>query len=694
MLSVLSCIAFEHNPFFIGLAVAILAVGSFVFMRLFVRALGAIGYLKNLWLVLGGLVAGGTVWCTHFVAMLAYNNSFVLGFDLPLTILSLVVAVTGCMTGLLVASSSKRFLLVEIGGLICGLSISAMHFGGILSMKVAGSISHNTDYVVDAIVLGCFFGALAMYCIARMSSRRSNYLGVGAFIAAVACVHFISMTGMQIVPMMDVGAAKDLISHQLIGVTVLFTMGMLLLTTLVTHAIDSLTHEAADKKVDYIARHDPLTGALNRVGLKARFEVEISKASLENQTIPAICIKITSFKEITDVHGLSVGDVVLRHIAKKLSESLDDDELVGRLNGDEFIILGRQSHSTSYASDLCDRLEKLVSGPFSWNKQTIDIDCRIGYAVYPEDGRTAGTVLAASQRALDMCKEEMRSKVHRYDPEKDHEKRNQRTLAIYLREALANKELELHYQLQNNVKTREVCGVEALLRWKHPLLGPVSPDVFIPMAEETGLIVEIGEWVLRSACLEAAEWPEKISVAVNVSSVQLADVRFPETVATVLKETRLNPARLDLEITETGLIADMSHALRVIKELKKLGVGIAMDDFGTGYSSLATLQAFPFDKIKIDRQFIKNICEDRHSKAIVKATIILAESLDIPILAEGVETFDHLDFLDEEGCDQVQGYLFSKPMPAFELDEHVKYPGQAEMRLEKSALLDTSTSVH
>jgi EAL domain-containing protein (putative c-di-GMP-specific phosphodiesterase class I) len=245
----------------------------------------------------------------------------------------------------------------------------------------------------------------------------------------------------------------------------------------------------------------------------------------------------------------------------------------------------------------------------------------------------------------------------------DSENRERTTLATALASAIENDELSVHYQLQNDAQTRKITGVEALLRWHNPARGNITPDVFIPIAEETGFINELGTWVLREACTQASQWRMPIKVAVNVAAKQLADPLFADIVKTVLEETGLEPSRLELEVTESGIIGDASQALKVIRKLKEIGVQIAMDDYGTGYSTLATLHNFPFDKIKIDREFIKDIDQNEHSAAILKSTMILGNSLKIPVLAEGVETEAHLAALSTEGCQLVQGFLFGKPMP-------------------------------
>ena len=253
----------------------------------------------------------------------------------------------------------------------------------------------------------------------------------------------------------------------------------------------------------------------------------------------------------------------------------------------------------------------------------------------------------------------------------DETSRTRAELAIDMKRALAGEEFELYYQAQNDVLTGEIVGFEALLRWNHPEKGRIQPGDFIPIAEETGLIGDIGDWVLRTACATAATWTRPFRVAVNVAAMQL-NHELPKRVAETLRETGLDPARLEIELTESGIIADRQHALQVVLALKAIGVTVAMDDFGTGYSSLSTLQAFPFDKIKVDKSFIQSVGTSAHAAAIIKSTLLLGRSLNIPVLAEGVETQRHLEFLREEGCDSVQGFLFGKPMPRDEVNRMIR----------------------
>ncbi|KZM51477.1 EAL domain-containing protein [Labrenzia sp. OB1] len=663
MLTVLSCIAFEHDPLFVLLAVIILTVGSVLTMRLFARVRRTHGSLKYLWLLLSGLIAGGTIWSTHFLAMIAYESPFILGYDLGLTVMSLVVAVCGATAGLLISSVTRRSILIEVGGLVLGASIVVMHFIGIEAMKVSGILTVSLSYVAASVVLACVFGMLVTNRVVRPATRYCKYGAVLSFILAVSGLHFVSMAGVDITPLRLDASTSDLVSNRLVGIAIVFTMGVLMLSAMITYSIDSANAQDTDNKLHHVAHHDPMTGLPNRGALDRYLDAALSGVTNDNARIVVMSCNLTRFKEVNEVLGYSGGDAFLRHVAKCLSEHLEQGEYVARLSGDEFVIVGKPSYNRGYVLEFCKRVQKLVSQPMTWRGKDIRVGCNVGYALYPDHGSSGVQLLDAAERAMRRAKEEGENTALCYNEDKDQQIRDRSALAMDLRNALKNDEFELYYQLQNDVATRAVTGTEVLLRWNHPKRGKVSPSQFIPIAEETGLILEIGTWVLRTACHEAAAWPEPLKIAVNIAQVQLSDSKFPGFVERTLERSGLDPARLELEITETGIIADTAHALQIIHQLKRLGVRIVMDDYGTGYSSLATLQAFPFDKIKIDREFVKDLGSNRQSDAIVKATIILAESLDIPVLAEGVETEEHLGLLAAQGCNEVQGFLFGKPMP-------------------------------
>ncbi|WP_299811382.1 EAL domain-containing protein [uncultured Roseibium sp.] len=657
-----------------------MTVGAVLTMRLYARVRRTNGSLKYMWLLLSGLIAGGTIWSTHFVAMIAYESPFILGYDLGLTVISLIVAVSGATAGLLISSVTRSSILIEVGGLVFGASIAVMHFIGIEAMKVSGILTVSMPYVFASVVLACVFGMLATNRVARPVTRYCKYGAVLSFILAVASLHFIAMAGVDVMPLRLDGSINDLVSNRLVGIAIVFTMSVLMLSAMITYSIDSANAQDADNKLHHVAHHDPMTGLPNRRALDRYLDARLSSITNDNARIVVMNCNLTRFKEVNEVLGYSGGDALLRHVAKCLSEHLEQGEFIARLSGDEFVIVGRPVYNRGYILEFCKRVQKLVSQPMSWRGKDIRVGCSVGYALYPDHGSGGVELLDAAERAMRRAKVEGGNAALCYDEDKDQQIRDRSALAMDLRNALKNDEFELYYQLQNDVGTRAVTGTEVLLRWNHPKRGKVPPSQFIPIAEENGLILEIGAWVLRTACHEAAGWSAPVKIAVNIAQVQLSDSKFPGFVERTLKRSGLDPARLELEITETGIIADTTHALQIIHQLKRLGVRIVMDDYGTGYSSLATLQAFPFDKIKIDREFVKDLGRNRQSDAIVKATIILAESLDIPVLAEGVETEEHLRLLAEQGCNEVQGFLFGQPMPASDIRFLVS--GLAAERLE------------
>jgi predicted signal transduction protein with EAL and GGDEF domain len=354
----------------------------------------------------------------------------------------------------------------------------------------------------------------------------------------------------------------------------------------------------------------------------------------------------------------------LRAVSQRLAQCLGGDDVVARLGGDEFAVIQMAIGAPNDAGKLASQLIEVVSLPYDIAGNEVLIGVSIGIAVAPGDGVTADELLRNADLALYRAKADGRGAFHFFEAEMDRQVQARRALEIDLRKAYSNDEFELYYQPLVNVESGEVSGFEALLRWHHPERGMVSPAEFIPLAEETGLIVQIGEWVLRQACAEAATWPDDIKVAVNLSPVQFRNRNLVQVVLSALAHSRLSPGRLELEITESVLLGDNEANLATLHQLRELGARISMDDFGTGYSSLLYLRSFPFDKIKIDQSFVRDMVERPDCVAIVRAVAGLGLSLGIATTAEGVETQAQLQRVRAEGCTEVQGYLFSKPIPA------------------------------
>jgi diguanylate cyclase (GGDEF)-like protein/PAS domain S-box-containing protein len=417
-----------------------------------------------------------------------------------------------------------------------------------------------------------------------------------------------------------------------------------------------------ERRIAHLARHDSLTGLPNRASYLERLEETIANAGT-GETVALLAIDLDRFKEVNDLHGHAAGDHVLKVIADRVRGVLREGEFFARLGGDEFVALTKVIDHAG-AHELAHRLEEQLAAPIPLEHVTVACGGSIGIAVYPDDADSATQLMNNADLAMYRAKASVGSRICFYETSMDDAVRARRRMATELRDALSKDQFELHYQVQTSVRTGEATGYEVLLRWRHPERGFVPPSEFIPLAEESGLILVIGQWVLRRACEAAAGWDEPHKIAVNLSAVQLGQGDLPRMVHQTLLDTGLSPTRLELEITETAMILDPARTTHILRQIKALGVSIAMDDFGVGYSSLSTLRAFPFDKIKLDRSFMTELDRSPQARAIIRAVLALGDSLEIAVIAEGVETAEQLAFLREQGCGQAQGYLLGRPQPA------------------------------
>jgi len=435
---------------------------------------------------------------------------------------------------------------------------------------------------------------------------------------------------------------------------------------------DLRARRRAESQIHYLAHHDALTGLANRTSFHARLEREMRAADGQGTRLAVLCLDLDRFKEVNDLFGHAAGDAMLRDLALRVGGLLDPTQLMARLGGDEFAILIPQRDGS--AEQLAERiLATLAAVPAASGPV---IATSIGIAVYPDDAQDQRALLSHADAALYRAKAEGRGTCRRYDASMGAQIRDRRMLEHDLRHAVSRGELKLVYQPQTHIETGAVMGFEALLRWHHPVRGLVSPAEFVPIAEETGAILEIGAWVLREACRTAALWPQPLAIAVNVSAVQLHNPHFVQFVHGTLFESGLKAERLEIEITETALIRDPARALLTLRQLKALGVRIAMDDFGTGYSSLSNLRSFPFDRIKIDRSFIKAVHSNPQGAAIVRSVLGLGRGLGLAVVAEGVETDEELSFLAAEHCTLAQGFLLGRPLPIAQFADYTHGRGQ------------------
>jgi diguanylate cyclase (GGDEF)-like protein/PAS domain S-box-containing protein len=424
----------------------------------------------------------------------------------------------------------------------------------------------------------------------------------------------------------------------------------------------------AQRQIHHMARHDALTGLPNRQFLREAFERLLDEPDEKTKTA-ILNLDLDGFKAVNDAYGHPAGDLLLRHVSERLRNCADERDVVARVGGDEFVVLRTGLHDEKKAITLAQHIINSVGAPYDLDGTQVEIGVSVGLAFAPKDGRSVDELIKAADIALYRAKASGRGSYRQFESGMDAQLRAKQEVRRELRRALAEGELELFYQPLINLGTKQITTCEALVRWNHPEKGLISPAQFIPVAEETGLIIPLGEWTLREACREAAKWPPYISVAVNLSPMQFRNRQLATLVRDALRESGLEASRLQLEITESVLLDESDTNLHILQEIRQVGAKIAMDDFGTGYSSLSYLRTFPFDKIKVDREFISDLPTGKESLAIVRAVAGIGRSLGITTTVEGVETQTQLDAVNAEGFDEAQGYLFARPLSADQVSE-------------------------
>ncbi len=772
MQTVLSTLFGQHDLRLVALAALVCALSTFAGMTLLAHARRSEGSTRLAWLGVAAVSVGFGIWATHFVAELAFHPGIPLGYDLPLTLVSLFCAIVIVGGGLWYAAIGLRRSDSLLAGAIVGLGIATMHYVGMMSLRVGGQIVWDPALVSTSLLFGMGLGALALYVGTRNDTlRRPRLEGAGLLTLAIVSMHFTAMGAADLSNCYAVVSAADQtpvwlsVVVALVSILILlFALGGIYLdlrdrrrtateadrmrgladaavegllvakdgyivtanqsfTRLVNVAqsvvagrhlgdflapaiVTALTerphatietelmtgtgatlpvevilrevdfggspHQAvavrdlsarkkAEQDIRFLAHHDALTGLPNRASFARTLDAEIAHARRHAQKFAVLGLDLDRFKEVNDLFGHPAGDDLLQRVGQALLAAVGDHGSAARLGGDEFAVLLTDVGTPQRAGRIAEAIfeafrrasEQLSTGPA--------ISASIGISIYPDNGTHPEQLISHADTALYRAKQDGRGVYRFYENAMGVQVRDRRLLEHDLRNAILRNQLRLVYQPQVDLASGDVTGFEALIRWTHPERGEVSPGEFVPIAEESGVILSIGEWVLRTACAEAASWAAPLRIAVNVSAVQIHSPAFAHTLHEILLETGLPPSRLEIEVTETALIRDMNRAVTTLRQIKALGVEIAMDDFGTGYSSLANLRAFPFSKIKVDQSFIRGVDRNEQSATIVRAVLGLGSGLNVPVVAEGVERPEEYAFLQNEICQSAQGYLLSRP---------------------------------
>ena len=658
MMEVATCLAQEHDLRLVAVAVLVCVIGSAATMQLFARIVSAKGEGRAGWIALASVGTGTMVWCTHFVAMMAFRTGVPVRLDITLTLVSLGIAILFTAPGLTIAASRRRGL-APVGGAVIGLAISAMHYTGMAAYRMDGIVEWRWGYVIASVILSVLLGALA-FKAARTRGLPAR-IAAGLLLGlAVATLHFTGMAAM-VVRTLSLHPEQGLSHTTMTALAAATTFAALLFVgcVAISALIDGQTQSDSYGRLRRMALHDGLTDLPNRLCFGEDLASRLARKD-GTPLMAVVILDLSRFKAVNDTYGHQAGDQVLVVLASRMQEILRPGECIARLGGDEFGGLISYGHPDEL-TDFLDRLTGVFAERLTFERFSASIGANIGIALAPHDGVDADTLLARADLAMYRAKGERSKRPCFYDPSMDEAVRGRRELANELRDAVANEEFELHYQVQASIGSGEISGYEVLVRWRHPTKGLISPAAFIPLAEEIGEIIPLSRWIIRQACFEAALWPNRHPIAVNLSPLHLSDPELVETVRQTLAVSGLAPERLTLELTESAIIHDRHYALDHLRELKAMGCGLALDDFGVGYSSLDVLRSFSFDRIKLDKSFVTGIADDTQARALLRSVVALGTTLDIPVLAEGIEEPVQLRIAAREGCSAIQGYLIGKP---------------------------------
>jgi diguanylate cyclase (GGDEF)-like protein len=676
--------AVSYNPWLVSLSLALAALDAYVAFSVVGRLARSRGPGAVLWTAFGALAMGSGVWAMHFIGMLALQVPIPLGYDSQKTALSAVpvVVATGATLWLLARHPTR--IGAVLAGCAMGLGMTAMHYLGVRALDMQPAIAWRAPWTVASLLFALIgsTAAIGLHSLIWRSDRRRRWwlrvLSASMLGGTATGVHYLGMIAMQFAPGAVSLQARSGLHGLGLGLAVSLVSGLLLLLTLGvslahrqlqrhTEAISRELGQARDA-LSWLAYHDELTALPNRANVLDLLDRLLPLAREERFEVAVMFVDLDGFKSINDTLGHEVGDEFLRSVADALRASVRSRDTVARFGGDEFVVVLERFRSEQNLSAICQKILSLVSRPVTVASHAVSATPSIGVAMFPRDGEDAASLLRHADLAMYSAKEHGKAGYCFYQPRMSEQARDRLLLSAELREALQREEIVVHYQPKVALDSRRVVGLEALVRWPHPERGLLLPKHFVPLAEGSGLIGQLGRVVLRQVARQLAQWRARglplVPVAINVSLQEIQDGHFVAGLLGTLREFGLHPSLIEFEITESAAMKDAEHTLRQLRQLEVLGFHMAIDDFGTGFSSLSHLRQLPTQTIKIDQSFVQGAERNPADRDITEAIIALARKLRLTTVAEGIETEAQAAWLLEAGCEIGQGFLFVPPLPA------------------------------
>lgn len=632
---------------------------------------------RKLWLTASASMMGIGIWSMHFTAMLSLETGTEVIYNGPTTLFSLFAAIILSYAAFYVFTIKVTTLSNLIpASILMGTAITTMHYIGTYGIVMNSFIEYNYFLVAMSITaaVGLSFISGLLLTKTIKESLSLYHIPVAVFLALSVCLaHYIGMKSMTLhVNHHDIVLLKpDAWEFSIKSNTVLIVIVLVnFIIVGLLHTLSIRERKNHEAKMNYMAYYDQLTGLPNRVKFHSIVKEAIIRSEKKNLQLAVMFIDLDRFKLVNDTMGHHHGDHFLFKVGERLTESLSSDVTVARHGGDEFILL-LENTEESKVQEVAEQISGLFMKPFVLNEKEFFTTTSIGISMYPDDGKDVNSLMKHAYKAMHAAQKSGYNNYQFYVREDDHILDRKIKIEQGLKRALHNNEFELYYQPQVHLKSKRIVGVEALLRWRHPELGNISPYEFIPVAENTGMIIPIGKWVIQEACKQIRIWQSagnRIKIAVNVSALQFEDHQFIELVNDSLSRNLLPPKYLELEITES-VMQKINQSFAIIAKLKNIGIKVSIDDFGTGYSSLSVLSSLPIDVIKIDKSFVQNMMSNENTASVVKTIIEMGSNLNFGLIAEGIETEEQAEFLMQNGCHLGQGYLYSRPVTKEEIEE-------------------------